>query len=57
MVSDDQLVQAFDAGCDDYIVKPFNARVFMARVHAGVRTVALQTEHARDSETPDEPQS
>ncbi len=51
MVSDDQLVQAFTAGCDDYIVKPFNARVFMARVNAGQRVVALQNEHLRDSET------
>jgi diguanylate cyclase (GGDEF)-like protein len=51
MVSDDQLVQAFESGCDDYIVKPFNARVFMARVNAGLRVIDLQREQVRDGET------
>lgn len=39
--TEDRLVEAFDAGADDYIVKPFNKRVLMARLHAGERIIRL----------------
>ena len=39
--TEDSLVEAFDAGVDDYIVKPFNKRVLMARLHAGERIIRL----------------
>lgn len=39
---DEQIVEAFDAGADDYVVKPFNPRILLARVRAGVRTIQLR---------------
>lgn len=42
--SDHELVQAFEAGADDYIVKPFNVKALEARVRASQRLVALQKE-------------
>lgn len=39
--TEDCLVEAFEAGVDDYIVKPFNKRVLMARLHAGERVIGL----------------
>jgi two-component system cell cycle response regulator len=39
--TEDALVEAFDAGADDYIVKPFNKRVLMARLRAGERIIRL----------------
>lgn len=44
------LVEAFDAGADDYVVKPFNPRAFLARVRAARRIVNLQEQVARDKE-------
>lgn len=38
----DELIQALDAGADDFISKPINAAVLLARLKAGARTVALQ---------------
>lgn len=35
--SEDDIVRGFDAGCDDYILKPFSLREFMARVRSVVR--------------------
>ncbi len=34
---EDDIVQGFDAGADDYVVKPYRLRELMARVHALVR--------------------
>ncbi|MDR3449554.1 MAG: response regulator transcription factor [Alphaproteobacteria bacterium] len=34
---DDEIVQALDRGADDYIVKPFNADVLIARIRANLR--------------------
>lgn len=45
---DDHVVAAFDAGADDYVVKPFKPRVLMARVRAGERVARLQVKVARD---------
>lgn len=38
---EDSLVAAFEAGADDYIVKPFSKRVLMARLRAGERVIGL----------------
>lgn len=35
--ADDDIVAALDAGADDYIPKPFSARVLVARVHSVLR--------------------
>lgn len=42
--SEDELVEAFDAGIDDYVTKPVSARVLLSRLHAGQRIVLLQQE-------------
>lgn len=39
---DERIVEAFDAGADDYVVKPFNARILLARVRAGQRMIDLR---------------
>lgn len=45
---EDQVVAAFDAGADDFVAKPYNPRVLMARVAAGHRTVELQRQVSAD---------
>ncbi|HYE38066.1 diguanylate cyclase [Methylocaldum sp.] len=42
------LVQAFDAGADDFIVTPVHDRVLIARVRGGQRIIQLQEEMARE---------
>ena len=39
---EDRVVDAFAAGADDYVVKPFNPRILLARVQAGQRAIELQ---------------
>jgi diguanylate cyclase (GGDEF)-like protein len=39
---EDRIVEAFDAGVDDYIVKPFKPKLLLARIRAGIRVVELQ---------------
>lgn len=46
---DDRLIEAFEAGVDDYVTKPFNPRVVSARLRAAVRVVNMQRESERDS--------
>lgn len=48
--SDDGLVQAFDAGADDYIIKPFTAKVLQARISSGERLIRSQQTVANDRE-------
>ncbi len=45
---EDRIVEAFDAGVDDYVVKPFNPRVLLARIKGGQRVVELQERVASD---------
>ncbi|MBI5799682.1 MAG: response regulator transcription factor [Verrucomicrobia bacterium] len=39
----DSLLDAFDAGVDDFISKPFDKEVLQARIKVGVRAVELQS--------------
>jgi two-component system cell cycle response regulator len=47
---DDKLVQAFEAGVDDFMVKPLKPRLLAARLRAGQRVIQLQQEVERDRE-------
>ncbi len=47
---EEQVVAAFDAGADDFVAKPYNPRVLMARVAAGHRMVELQRRVRADRE-------
>lgn len=41
--SDDQeIIEALDLGADDYMTKPFNPDVLLARIHASLRKAAVQ---------------
>jgi len=42
-----RIVEAFEAGVDDFLSKPFDRGELLARCHAAVRTIALQKELAR----------
>ncbi|MEL6905236.1 MAG: diguanylate cyclase, partial [Planctomycetota bacterium] len=46
---DDQIVEAFEAGADDYVVKPFNPKILLSRVRAAQRMIQLR-ERVEDSE-------
>jgi diguanylate cyclase (GGDEF)-like protein len=46
---EDRVVEAFDAGADEYVVKPFNPKVLLARVRAGQRMVELREQVERDA--------
>ncbi|WP_424195668.1 diguanylate cyclase [Ampullimonas aquatilis] len=48
--ADDKLVEAFNMGVDDYLVKPFPPRILKARLAAGKRFVQQQREMRRDVE-------
>lgn len=47
---DDKLVEAFEAGVDDYMTKPLKPRLLAARLRAGQRVIRLQQEIERDRE-------
>ena len=42
-----RIVEAFEAGVDDFLSKPFDRAELIARCHAAVRTIALHKELAR----------
>jgi two-component system cell cycle response regulator len=46
--SDDELVQAFEAGADDYVGKPFVPKVLEARVRGGRRIIGYQEKMHND---------
>ncbi|TAN71045.1 MAG: diguanylate cyclase [Methylobacter sp.] len=46
---EDALVEAFDAGIDDYVTKPISLRVLLARIRAGQRIIMLQNELEKES--------
>ena len=46
----DRLVEAFEAGADDCMVKPLTQKIFFARLRAAQRVVRLQEELAFDRE-------
>ncbi|HLA34910.1 MAG TPA: diguanylate cyclase [Rhodocyclaceae bacterium] len=47
---EERLIEAFESGVDDFMSKPFNARVLGARLRAGQRVVRMQQEIQRDRE-------
>lgn len=46
---EDALVEAFDAGIDDFVTKPISLRVLLARLRAGQRIIMLQNELEKES--------
>lgn len=48
--NEQRLVEAFECGVDDFITKPINGRVLLARLRAGMRVVKLHEEIERDRE-------
>ena len=40
--NDEQVVEAFEAGVDDFVAKPFNPRILLARVGAAERAIHLR---------------
>ena len=47
---EERLVEAFEAGADDYLVKPLRARPLQARIRAAVRMIELQREVEQERE-------
>lgn len=47
---EDRIVEAFEAGTDEYVNKPFNPRVLLARVRAGQRMIELREQVERDKQ-------
>jgi two-component system KDP operon response regulator KdpE len=39
---DEEIVAALDAGADDYVIKPFNANVLIARIRANLRKALVK---------------
>lgn len=50
LADEDRLVEAFEAGVDDYLIKPFSVKVLMARLRAGQRVTQLKEEISRERE-------
>ncbi|MGR9051885.1 MAG: diguanylate cyclase [Gammaproteobacteria bacterium] len=46
--SEDAMVEALGAGIDDYVTKPVNLKVLLARIRAGQRIIELQQELWRE---------
>lgn len=46
---EDRVVEAFDAGSDEYVVKPFNPKILLARVRAGQRMIELREQVETDA--------
>lgn len=50
---EDRVVEAFDAGADEYVVKPFNPKILLARVRAGQRMIELREQVEKDRQVKD----
>ncbi len=48
--SDDEHIQALDAGADDFVIKPFTPRVLEARMNSGERIIRFQQKISQDHE-------
>ncbi len=48
---DSTLIEAFDAGVDDFVTKPFSPRLLSARIKGGVRLAILQRKVEADRQT------
>ena len=48
--TDDELIQAFEVGADDFITKPFTPKVLEARIHSGERLIRYQKTISHDRE-------
>ncbi|MBE0586103.1 MAG: diguanylate cyclase, partial [Desulfofustis sp.] len=48
--SDDELLEAFDAGADDYMVKPFKPKILHARIQSGERLIRSHQTISADRE-------
>lgn len=44
----DKLIEAFEAGVDDYLIKPVTQKMFFARMRAAQRVIQMQAELASD---------
>jgi heavy metal response regulator len=42
--TDEDIIKGLDAGCDDYLTKPFNFMVFLARIRALLRREKIEKE-------------
>jgi len=51
---EDRVVEAFEAGADDCIVKPFKPKLLLARIRGGQRVVRLQEQVEQDKRTQQE---
>jgi two-component system, OmpR family, KDP operon response regulator KdpE len=40
--NDEEIIKSFALGADDYVTKPFNPEVLLARIHANLRKAATQ---------------
>jgi diguanylate cyclase (GGDEF)-like protein len=49
--AEELVVEAFDAGCDDFVTKPFIPRLLAARIKGGVRLALLQRMIEADKQT------
>jgi len=49
----EDLLQGFDAGADDFLIKPFDAPELQARLRAGVRILGLESKLASAMEAPE----
>lgn len=47
--SENEKIEGFDAGADDYVAKPFSAKELVARVRAVLRRVQIWDEHPEPS--------
>lgn len=48
--TEEELIQAFEAGADDYVVKPFTPKVLEARIRSGERLIRYQRTINQDKE-------